>query len=233
MEKQIITSGLTKDKREFTIRKYLPGDRDRVRWICCETGFLGKPQEAVFEGRNEFADLWSKYWTDMEPQNAFVAEVEGRVEGYLLGCLDTDRQEKIWQKVILPEVGRKMLRPAWWKHRKNRKFIRAMVRSHWRKEFKAPMKKIIADCPAHLHTNIGDPSLRGQGIGKALMLAYFDYLKDNGIRGVHLGTTSHNREAVPFYEYLGFEITVKNHITCYDHAITDPPLYLLYMVKSF
>jgi len=228
----IASEGQTGDGRKYIIRKYQPEDRDRVRYICCETGFLGEPQEAVFIGRDIFADLWSSYWTDREPESAFVAEVEGRVEGYMLGCLDTRRQERIWNKEILPKVGLRMLLPTWWGKSINRKFIRAMVRSHRRGEFRVPLRKIIAEFPAHLHTNIADPSLRGQGLGGAMMRVYLDYLREHNITGVHLGTTSHNRQAVPFYEYFGFKIIAKKHLTCYDHVITDPPLYLLYMAKS-
>ena len=57
-----------------------------------------------------------------------------------------------------------------------------------------------------------------------MMLALFDYLRENNIKGLHLGTTSHNREAVPFYEHMGFSVLWKNRLTCYDHAIDDPPL---------
>jgi len=220
------------DGRKYSVRKYRPEDRERVRWICSETGFLGNPQEAIFIGREEFADLWSKYWTDYEPESAFVAEVEGRVEGYLLGCLDTPKQEQIWKSEILPAAVRRLLRPSWWKHAINRKFIAAMFRSRRRREFNAPMREIIARHPAHLHTNIGDSACRGLGLGGAMMRVYFDFLKEHGIKGVHLGTTTHNRQAVPFYEHIGFRVIHQSRFTGYDHAIPDPPLYMLYMGKT-
>jgi len=229
---QSITTGKTRDGREFLVRKYQPGDRDRVRYICSETGFIGRPQEAVFEGREEFADLWSSYWTDREPQSAFVACVEGKVEGYLLGCVDTRVQERVWAKETLPAVGKKMLRYRWWSRPINRKYVRAMIRSYRRGEMKVDMAAIIRSYPAHLHTNIADPGLRGQGVGKAMMTAYFDFLRENNVPGVHLGTTSHNREAVPFYQHMGFEIIEKKRLTCYAHAIDDPPLFLLYMSRK-
>ncbi|HUT55409.1 MAG TPA: GNAT family N-acetyltransferase [bacterium] len=232
MSNQTIFEGITRDGGKWEVRSYRPEDRERVRWICSETGFIGNPQEAVFIGRDEFADLWSSYWTDYEPESAFVATVEGRVEGYMLGCLDTRRQEKIWNKMILPRVVRRLIRPAWWRHSINRRFIRAMVRSRLRHEFSAPLNDIIAAYPAHLHTNIGDPAMRGLGLGGHMTRALFDYLRQKGVRGVHLGTTSHNRQAVPFYEHVGFKVIHKSLFTAYDQAITDPPLYLLYMGKQ-
>ncbi len=229
---KILIEGQTKDGRAYVVRPYRRLDRERVRWVCCETGFVGDPVEAVFEGREPFADLWSKYWTDHEPQNAFVAEVEGRVEGYIFGSLDTKKQESIWGKKILPSVARQMLSPVWWGSHINREFIAGTLRSYKLGQFKVPLQQIMTDYPAHLHTNIGDPGLRGQGIGGAMMRAYLTHVKSHDATGIHLGTTSHNRLAVPFYLHLGFEIIAKNHVTCYDHALDDPPLYLLYMAKS-
>jgi hypothetical protein len=56
-----------------------------VRRLCCETGFLGKPIDPVFEDRELFADYLTAYYTDVEPEAAFVLEHEGVVKGYLLG----------------------------------------------------------------------------------------------------------------------------------------------------
>ena len=213
MGPRILIAGQTRDGREYVVRPYRRLDRARVRYICCETGFLGDPQEAVFAGRELFADLWSGYWTDYEPESAFVAEVEGRVEGYVLGCLDTRRQLRIWERRIVPVVGVKMLATGWWRWAINRHFIRAMRRSARQGELDWPMREILARYPAHLHTNIADPALRGQGLGGAMMKAHFQYLHQHGITGVHLGTTSHNRRAVPFYYHLGFQLLHQAHAT--------------------
>lgn len=229
---EVCFKGHTPDGSLFLVRKYRPEDRDRVRWICSETGFLGSPQEPFYVGREEFADVWSAYWTDYEPESAFVAEVNGRVEGYLLGCVDTLRQNRIWKDEILPRATRRMLRPRWWRHPENRAFIRANLRSRLRGEFNVPMGVVVEKFPAHLHINIADPGLRGTGLGKKLMTAYFRYLKARGVKGVHLGTTSHNRQALPLYHRLGFQVLIKKRLTMYDHVIEDPPLFFLCMGKK-
>jgi len=228
----LVTELTSKDGRRIIIRKYRPEDREGVRLVCSETGFLGRPQEAFFIGRDVFADLWSKYWTDYEPESAFVAESGGKVAGYLLGCLDTRRQLEAWRKEILPRVGRRLIGRSWWKHRVNRRWAAAMIKCSLRREFDLPMQSIIREYPAHLHTNIADPALRGAGAGKAMMHAYFDYLCDNGVPGVHLGTTSHNRRAVRFYRRMGFEVVSRDRLTLYDHAIDDPPLFMLLMGRK-
>ncbi len=214
------------------IRKYRHEDRAAVRHICCETGFLGEPQEAVFHGRDVFADMWSSYWTDYEPESAFVAEWEGRVAGYLLGCLDTERQERIFKKEIAGKLFRKALRQGFFIKPRNAATVSRMIRSIVKGELSIPQDEIQAEYPAHLHTNIADPELRGRGLGWKMMEAYFDYLRDNDVKGLHLGTTSHNKQAVPFYHRCGFEIIVKQRFTGYDFAIPDPPLYLLYFARK-
>jgi len=68
--------------KNFQIRKFRVGDRDTVRGLCCDTGFLGNPIDPVFEDRRLFADFLTAYYTDWEPESAFVIEVDGQVKGY-------------------------------------------------------------------------------------------------------------------------------------------------------
>src|SRR5919108_5903995 len=74
------------DHRPFLIRGYRRSDRDAVRKLCCETGFLGEPIDPVYEDRELFADFLTTYYTDHEPESSFVLEMDGEIRGYLLGC---------------------------------------------------------------------------------------------------------------------------------------------------
>ncbi len=213
------------ENTDVIIRNYQADDRDAVRYICCETGFLGEPQEIVVEDREVFADLWSKYWTDREPYSTFVAEKEGRVVGYILGCLDTDQQERIFKNEMARPFIIKAVKRGFLLKPKNVGYVARMVRSVFRGEFNIPMEGIKREYPAHLHINIADPGFRGKGVGWRLMKRYFDYLKENGVKGVHLCTTSHNKQAIPFYHRCGFELISKTRFTAYDHAVDDPPVF--------
>ena len=73
------------DHKPFIIRSYRASDRDAVRHLCCETGFLGEPIDPVYEDRQLFADFLTTYYTDHEPESSFVLEVDGEIRGYLLG----------------------------------------------------------------------------------------------------------------------------------------------------
>ena len=75
------------------VRKFERRDRDDVRFLCCQTGFLGKPIDPVFQDRELFADYLTSYYTDIEPESCFVLEQNGRVVGYLLGSRRPYRQQ--------------------------------------------------------------------------------------------------------------------------------------------
>src|SRR6266567_303292 len=74
-----------KSDKSFTIRSYRNSDRDAVRRLCCQTGFLGDPIDPVYEDRELFADFLTTYYTDHEPESCFLLEVDGEIRGYLLG----------------------------------------------------------------------------------------------------------------------------------------------------
>ena len=98
------------------IRNYQSRDRAAVRRLCCETGFLGKPIDPVFEDRELFADYLTAYYTDVEPEAAFVLEQGGTVKGYLLGSRRPLRHQwyGFFQNLRLFGIG--MLRYHRYKH---------------------------------------------------------------------------------------------------------------------
>jgi len=48
---------LNDDHQPFLIRGYRTLDREAVRKLCCDTGFLGEPIDPVYEDRELFAAL--------------------------------------------------------------------------------------------------------------------------------------------------------------------------------
>ncbi len=65
--------------------------------------------------------------------------------------------------------------------------------------------ELIRDYPAHLHINIL-PEFQGQGIGTTLLHAFLDRLRQCGVPGVHLGTSTLNPVSMKFYEQNGFTL---------------------------
>ena len=151
-----------------------------------------------------------------------MAEVDGLVVGYLLGCLDTERQERIFTQKIQGKLLRDYFTKGVFFSWQNWRYIRRVARSWRRGEFNDPMSKVKPEYPAHLHTNIAPPEYRGKGMGKALMEAYFAYLRENKIRGVHLVTSSRNKIALKLYYRMGFKDLFRGPLTCYDHVTSEP-----------
>ena len=106
----------------FIIRGYRSSDREAVRKLCCETGFLGEPIDPVYEDRQLFADFLTTYYTDHEPESCFVLEIDGEIGGYLLGSR-RPLQNQLYafaQNIIL--FFRALLRYARY-HSRSRRFI--------------------------------------------------------------------------------------------------------------
>src|ERR1700736_431477 len=73
------------EEKEFQVRRYCASDRNSVRALCCDTGFLGNPIDPVFEDRELFADFLTDYYLKHEPDSAFVVIKDNIAKGYLLG----------------------------------------------------------------------------------------------------------------------------------------------------
>src|SRR5688572_29185712 len=108
----------------IVIRQYEPRDREIVRKLCCDTGFLGNPIDPVFGDRELFADFLTSYYTDAEPESSFVIEVDGEVSGYLLGCRKHGAQPTFFAKALpkliwkllthLPRYNKATIEYLWW-----------------------------------------------------------------------------------------------------------------------
>jgi ribosomal protein S18 acetylase RimI-like enzyme len=209
------------------IRKYRASDRAAVRSICYDTGLMGDPIDPYFGCLELFADYWMNYYTDYEPESAFIAEADGEVVGYLVGCKSTAIQQEAQNKRILPRIRRKLFSFGYKVDGRFFGFMYRYLRSMWRHEV---VEEPVADYPAHLHMNLKN-GFRSQGIGSLLMRIFLEYLKSNGIGGIHLGTTSYNKLAVPFYRKWGFREVSQHPLTMYEGIIPEKVTVLFFVRK--
>lgn len=191
------------DTDEVTIRPYAPADRAEVRHICFLTGFAGSPVDYQWSDEDSFADMFSSYYTDAEPESTFVAVVGGEVKGYLLGCRDSS---KAWSP--LPIAGRHVVRRGIALRPGTAGFIWRAVAEGLGNRIRHGIRPGDYDFvdpafPAHLHINLL-PEARGSGAGGRLVSTWLDVLRAEGVPGCFLQTLYENTNAIAFFEAMGF-----------------------------
>ena len=212
------------DRKPFIIRSFRASDRDAVRRLCCETGFLGEPIDPVYEDRQLFADFLTTYYTDHEPESSFVIEIEGELRGYLLGSRKPLRNQlyAFWQNVSL---FLKALSRYFRYHERSRRFIRWTLMHGWREVPAAPRRV------PHFHINLL-PEARKMSTTRALMSAYLSYLYRCGEKRVYGQiVTFESRRGEKMFERYGFKVMNRAEITKYK-AFYPESVYLSTVIKT-
>lgn len=183
------------------IRPYRAEDRASVRAICFDTGLMGESVAPQFADREAFADLFTSYYTDHEPQHCFVVESEdGRVVGYLVGTLDTRSAhsvESIMTRLALTKL--LPLRPgtARFMWRALADEVRALARKQ------TLTKPDLDRFPAHTHFNLL-PEARLAPIAAGLYRSFFHLAKRAGCPGIHGEVFIENERACALHKAMGF-----------------------------
>ena len=195
------------------IRPYAPADLSAVRQICCDTADRGSPIDRFFQDREVFAELLLDYYTSYEPEVAWVAEADGRVVGYLTGCLNDRQYQRTMAWRIVPRaIGRAILRGALWRAQ-TWALLRNALRTHLRGGFR---RRIPLDrYPAHLHLNL-DGAFRGRQAGRLLIEQFCAQVRAAGLAGVYAAVRGDNQDACAFFERLGFT-PISRHPTLLLH----------------
>jgi hypothetical protein len=206
------------------VRRFESRDREAVRFLCCQTGFLGKPIDPVFEDRELFADYLTSYYTDVEPESCFVLEQNGRLVGYLLGSRRPFRQQlhSLFQNMRLLIKGISRY-PSY--NRATRDFIGWILRNSWREVPAVPRRT------AHFHFNVL-PEAQSIAGTRAMMNTYFDYLREKGETAVFgQMVTFESRRGAKVLERYGFRILDKREITKWRDKHPEP-VYLTTVIKK-
>ena len=209
---------------EIVIRRYQRQDREAVRFLCCETGFLGKAIDPVFEDRELFADYLTRYYTDIEPESSFVLVQGGVVKGYLLGSYRPARQQLFNFFNNLALFSRGMTKYAFY-NQATRDFIGWILRNSWREVPVTPRR-----C-AHFHFNVL-PEAQGLAHVTKLMNSYLDHLRSKGVRQVYgQVVTFESRRGARVFERYGFQVIERKEITKYRKTHPEP-VYLTTVLRE-
>jgi len=203
-----------RNMRGVKIRSYRIKDRPGVRQVCCATGFLGESVSKIFSDDEIFADLFSKYYTDMEPESAFVIEDKGKIVGYVLGCRHIRKFRRYFLIKFLPQIFPKLI----WRYfirynHQERKWVRRVIFDGLKRIPQGFSKS------AHLHINLMK-EYRGRGVGKILINKFFQYMREQGVKKVYGGVWSfEDRKTEQLYRKLGFEICARRQSNIFKDTI--------------
>jgi hypothetical protein len=208
----------------FQVRKYRPSDRDSVRALCCETGFLGNAIDPVFEDRELFADFLTDYYLRHEPDSAFVLTKGESLQGYLLGSRHplAHQFHSLWQNLVYG--GRIVRRYARYRP-ESRRYVQWLISKAWREVPRAP--RTIG----HFHINLL-PAAKSIQVTRQLLETYLRHLYDHGVKQVHAQmVTFDGRRGFKLFERYGFKVLNQSEITKY-RQFTDQTVYLCTIVKN-
>ena len=211
-------------ENSFTIRSYRETDRDAVRRLCCQTGFLGTPIDPVYQDRQLFADFLTTYYTDWEPESSFVVEIDGEIRGYLLGSRRPLHNQlySFWQNISL---FLKALTRYFRYNAASRRFVLWTLAHGWREVPAAPRRV------PHFHINLL-PDARKMSTTRALMSAYLSYLYRCGEKRVYGQiVTFESRRGEKMFERYGFRVLNRGEITKYK-AFYPQSVYLSTVIKN-
>jgi hypothetical protein len=165
------------------VRPYEPRDRVAVRDICCATAFRNAGSDRLFEDREVHADYWTSYYTDHRPEDCWVAEIEGEVVAYFLGCADHAHFLKVMARRIVPScLGRAIWRLSTGRYRKpeTRRYLWHMLRRGGVEAPRIPYLRF----PAHYHCNTTRKGY-GRHLYTTMLLMFFDRLEAKAVPGFH------------------------------------------------
>lgn len=153
------------------LRQYRDDDREEVRRVCCETGFLGSPIDPIYQDRELFADLFTKPYLDYEPEWTLVVESEGRIAGYLMGsvCPSFNRTLMLSGFQTACKMLGRLLAGKYSDHPRSEQFVRWLWVKGMMEQPKHP------EYAGHLHMNL-ERHLRGGQVARRLLSLYEDML---------------------------------------------------------
>lgn len=203
-------------EQEISIRPYREIYKAQVRNIAIDTAFMGEPGGIFWDDSEILADCLTGYYLQFEPESTFVAGSSDKIIGYLLGCTDTKRYNRIFNRQILPRIILNSLCGGALLKANSLRFAYHSLISLARGEFKRP--DFSQEFPAHLHINI-ETQFRAKGIGTRLMEVFFNYIKDKSIKGIQAWTFSKRGNSL--FKNLDFKLVYKQRVTYFDYLLQD------------
>lgn len=189
---------------------------------------MGNPVEAVYSDRECFADFFTRYYTDLEPEHAFVAEDDdGQVVGYLLGSLDYRRQPRrnawLLARTAIPRAAWRFVSGQY--DSRSRRFIRWFL---FRAAGETPPK---VEQAAHFHINLL-PAHRDGRLSRQLIFGFVEHVRAHGLARLYgqMQVYEDARTERLFARY-GWQLLARREVTKF-RAFHSDPVYVATLCKE-
>ena len=210
--------------KNFKVRRYQSSDREAIRALCCDTGFLGNPIDPVFADRELFADFLISYYLKHEPDSAFVVVMNDQIKGYVLGSR-FPRRHQILSLIENLGAGFKLLFRYPGYNDASQRYIQWLLTKAWREVPPAPHNV------GHFHINLL-PEARSIAICRELLETYLRFLYEKGVKKIHAQMVTFNdRRGVKLFQRYGFKVLNQSEITKY-RQFTTQTVHLSTLVKD-
>ncbi len=209
------------------LRQYREPDREEIRQVCCDTGFLGNPVDPIYQDRELFADLFTNPYLDYEPEWTLVAESEGRVAGYLTGSVDPRFTRTLMLSGFQTacKMVRRLITGKYSHHPRSEQFVRWVLTRGLLEQPRHP------EGAAHLHVNL-EKHLRWGAVARRLLSTFEDMLLAAGLNHYYAKFFScPQRNPEHLYHHLGFETYDRVETTFFQPDIADK-VYLVCVQRT-
>ncbi len=190
---------------------------------------MGDPIDPLFSDREAFADFFTRYYTDHEPESALVAEDAGtgEVVGYVLGCVryryNAWKQVELIATRIVPKVVLRFLAGRY--DAPSRAFLRWVVFRSIRETPPAPERS------GHFHVNFLPRYRTGEG-ARTLLFTFFELAKGWPVRRFYGQIQTRDDRRTTFWTRYGFRELSRRRISKFDAHHPDP-IYVTTLFRDF
>lgn len=184
------------------LRPFLSCDLPALYRICLQTGDGGRDGSDRCSHPELVGAAFAAPYAVFDPASCLILEDNAGPCGYVLGAFDTRDFAAWFNRTWRPEIRNRFegLRPA-------PEAFDGWILDVLHHEMEIP--DFVDDYPAHLHIDLL-PAAQKSGWGRRMISAWADLAAKRGARGLHLGVSASNVNAVAFYRHVGFhEITVE------------------------
>jgi hypothetical protein len=210
--------------KSFVVRRYTRDDRAAVRQICCDTGFLGRAIDPIFEDRDLFADFFTDYYLQHEPDAAFVVTVDNSVVGFLLGCRYPFRHQLFSAVQGLRLAAKALLRYR--RYKSETKYYLWWILRNARREV-PPSPRWIG----HFHVNFL-PQVKSIAAFREILERFLRFLADQNVTQISAQmVTFDDRRGIALLERYGFRVLNRSEITKFKE-FTNQTVYLSTILRD-